>query len=166
MSSRPPGLEHAPHFAHRPRRVGDEVRDEKQNRRVERAVVDRERLDGADAKLDVAVRLEPLARRLEHRPRLVDRDDLRDARRQRFGDVPGAAAEVADDPVVVEQIEQREQVGALADHLGPHHVPELRRVAEKDDGFVAPLGEHAVGATLVLARSGADRDLAAHDRPQ
>ncbi len=44
MSSRPPGLQHASDLAHHLRGIGDEVRDEKQHRGVERVVVDRERL--------------------------------------------------------------------------------------------------------------------------
>ena len=110
--------------------------------------------------------LEARLRGRKHRARFVDGDDATDARRERFGDMAGAAAEVADDPRFVEEIEQREQVGARADHLGAHRVPRVGRVQEEDLRLVAALGEHAVRAARILRRDRRAGELIAHDGPQ
>src|SRR5688572_27074488 len=99
------------------------MRDEEQNRGVERRVVDRQLLELAAAQLDVLVRSQAFARRGEHRARFVDGDNAPNTRGNRLGNVPGPTSEVTNDPPVVEQFEEREEVGSLSDELSSHAVP-------------------------------------------
>src|SRR5437867_930420 len=48
-------FEHSLHFAHQHFGIGDEVRDEKEDRRVQRAVLDRQILDRSRSELDVGL---------------------------------------------------------------------------------------------------------------
>ena len=54
-------------------------------------------LQGAVAHLHVAMPVEAGARRGEHLGRAIDGDDTRRIRRERLADLPGAAAQIADD---------------------------------------------------------------------
>jgi hypothetical protein len=66
----------------------------------------------------------------------------------------------------VQQAEQREQLGARAEQLGPHLVP-LRRGAREE--LLRPrvaVGEDALHALRVAARRGQRLRLLAHGRPQ
>jgi hypothetical protein len=87
------------------------------------------------------VRREPRLRHLKHRSRLVDRDHPADIRCKRFGDMSGAAAQIANDPRLVEQPEQGDQVGPRADHLDAELVPRtgVVRVEEVDLRLVPTL---------------------------
>ena len=97
--------QHAAGLGERERRLGDVVQDEDAGRGVERAVVDRQRLEPAAPQIDVGVAAQTPARGLQHRRGVVDADDSPHARRERLDDLPAATAEVADDRRVVEQPE-------------------------------------------------------------
>ncbi len=72
------------------------VQDEAERGRVERGIVDRQRLELPLPELGVADAGEPRARRPQHRTRAVDRDHLADERREGRGELARAAAEVGE----------------------------------------------------------------------
>ena len=102
----------------------------------------------------------------EHRTGFVDGDHASNRRSKRLADVSRTASEIADDPVLVEEIEQREQIGARSDHVGAHLVPDIRGIQKKDLSFVAPFGEHALSATRILRCPHRAGDLGAYKRPK
>src|SRR6185503_19703152 len=80
-------------------------------------------LEPAATELDVFDVAKASPRGLQHRRRVVHGDDAANARRERVGHLAGAAAEIADDRVVVEEPEQREQMEAASEELLTETVP-------------------------------------------
>ena len=161
------GLEHAPDLAHRLRRIGDEVRDEKQHGGVERAVVDRQRLDRSLAQLDVVVlrRAAPWPRRASAPTR----------RRRSPARTHGASASVmwpAPHPrsPTTQRSSSRSSSASRSVRAPIMSVRILSHASaefEKEElRLVAALGEHALGAPRVLRRAHRAGDLRPHDRPQ
>ena len=94
-------------------------------------VVDRQGFERAAAHVDVVEVGEARPRRLQHVGRAVDGDDRGDVRRQHRGQLPGAAAEIANPQRRVEQRQRRLGVERLAEEIGTQPVPLPRRLREE-----------------------------------
>ena len=110
--------------------------------------------------------VQPLLRRLQHRRRGVDRDHVLDERRQRGADLSGAAAEIADGPVLLREGRQRREVKAIAEQIVADAIPLAGRRGEELLRLGAPLGERRLQPPLILRRGRRRSDLLAHQQPQ
>ena len=139
---------------------------EHQRRRVEPRIVDRQRFELAAAQLDVVERLQPLARRLEHRRRGVHRDHVLHERRERRAGLAGAAAQIAQHPVGFGQRREGAQVKALPVQFIAQPIPLAGRRREEFLRLRAPVGERGLEAALILRGRRRRPDLIADERPQ
>ena len=102
----------------------------------------------------------------EHLARVVDRDDAAHERRERLGRRAGAASEVSDDERVVEERQEREQVGTRTEQLHPQAVPRVRRRREEGPRGGSALGEHGAEALRIVRGARQRGDAVAHRAPQ
>ena len=109
---------------------------------------------------------EPRPRRREHRPRLVHRYHPPHEGREGGRHLPGATAEVAHGPLLVEEAGERQQIGALPEQLAPDRVPLRGRRRKELLRPAPPLGQHAPEPLRVLGRGGPIRELGPHHLPE
>src|SRR5687768_15208893 len=131
------------------------MEDEEDDRGIELPVVDREILERAGTHIDVLGAGESTARRRQHRARLIDGDDATHEGRERLRDLSGAASDVADRPIVVDQAEEREEIDTPPEHLGAKPVPMACSAGEELLRARAPLRENTLHALRVLRRDSA-----------
>ena len=144
ITSRPPGFSTRRASRERGGRIRQMVQHQQQRRGVELAVGDRQRLELAAPDLDVREIAQRAARRLQHLPRSVDRDHARDKRRERARDLPGAAAEIADCPALVQQRRAAPGDGSSAEQIRAQLVPLPRRGLEELLGLRLAAGQHVL----------------------
>ena len=100
-----------------------EMEDEHQHGEVEFSVFDRERLQFPLADLDVVAFAKAHGRRRQHLGRPVDRDHALHEGRDHVGERPRPRAEVAHDPLGIEQTEQRREPGVASEQVVAEGVP-------------------------------------------
>lgn len=154
-------LQRAGRFAQHGERLGDVVKDQTRDRSVELGVVDGEPLEIAVAHVDTVEACQALARRLEHRPRAVDGDDLADERRHGFADLAGSTAEIAEHPAVLEQAGEGFEVEALAEGIVTQTIPVAGRGVEERLRAALPLRQDRSEALVVVGCGAALRRLLA-----
>ena len=130
------------------------VQDQRQHRGIEGGIVDRQRLELAVPEIDVVASREATARLGQHRLGAVHRHHPRYERRQRLGDVTGAAAEIAHDPRRVEQPGQPQQVEAVAEQLVAGPVPLPCLAPEELLRTTSTLGQDRCETSAVLLGPG------------
>ena len=110
--------------------------------------------------------MQPALRGLQHGRGVVHRDHARDKRCEgcRYRARPGA--QIADDPMIVNEAEQRLEVEGRTEQLLPQAVPLPGRGREELLRFRPPLGEHALQAVVILRGGTRAAHLFAHEQPQ
>src|SRR5687767_3539574 len=144
------GTKRAPDLRQRPGRRWRVMQDQRQHRGVQLAILDRKALELALPQIDVACPAQPLARRLEHVVRAVDRDHLADVRRHSFRELAGATAQVADDERRVDQAEDAPEKKGVAEELAAEPIPPAGGGREELLRFGAPPRQHAAQPPIVL----------------
>ncbi len=148
------------------RRIRLVVQDQRQHGHVDRRIVERQVLERALAHVHVRSPLETPPRRCQHLRRAVDGHHAQHERRERIRQFARSAAEVADDPALVRQGDERLRAHAMAEQLAPQPIPLVRRGREERLGLGAPPIEDAPEPPLVLLRAGCPGHLIPDDRPQ
>jgi hypothetical protein len=107
------------------------VQHQQQRRRIEFVIGDRERFQFATPDLDRGRIPKPATGRLEHFAGSIDGDHPGDKRRQRTGDLPGAAPEIANRPSLVHERRKRLKMRGRAKQVRSQLVPLSGRAFEK-----------------------------------
>jgi hypothetical protein len=126
------------------------MQHQRQERRVEFAIVDRQRFELAFSNIDVAELTKSLACGIEHLGGTVDGDDTAHIRRHGFGELAGAAAEVADGQRGIDQAEHRPKVKGVAEQILAQPVPFAGCGGKELARLHAPPFEHATQTALVV----------------
>ena len=124
--------------------------------------------DSSSPRLTVTLRrlAQPPFRRLQHLSGPVDGDHARDKGSQRGGHVAGAAAEVADDPALVEERGQRLQMRHRPEQICAQLVPMPRRRVEELLLTSTGAAPGHLQPPRVLIGAGRGADLLTQERPQ
>ena len=109
---------------------------------------------------------QPAARGVEHVGRAVDGDDAPHVRRNRLGELPRPASQIADDQRRIDQAEHRPQVEAVAEQVAAQAIPVAGGGGEELLRLRAAAREDALQPPLVLAGGGRRRHLLANQRPE
>src|SRR5688572_9510348 len=114
------------------------MQDERQDREIDFAVLERKVLQLTLPELHVRRGLEAKRGGGEHLLGAIDADDPSSERRERLRQGAGAHTEIRDGPVALDEPEQRKEVGGPAEELLAHFVPPLRGAREEFFGAQAP----------------------------
>ena len=160
-----PRLQHTRHLGEGLPRFGQVMQHERQRRRIQARIVDRQRFEIAAPELHILEPLQTLPGGLQHGGGCINRDDAADERRERRRQLARAAAEIADGPLGVCERGKGREVKALAEQVVANAIPLAGRRREKLLGLGAALGKYRLHATLVVHGGRRRSDLLADQRP-
>ena len=162
----PAGTQHARDLGERDRRIVHVVQQVHHEGDVERRGREGQFLDAALYDLHVAEAREARARDVEHLGRRVDGHHRAGVRRERGGDAPRPAAQVADLDLGIEQRGQEPEVAGGSEELTAQPVPLVRDVREERLGVALAALQHLLAATPVERHGDRLGEALVHDLPE
>lgn len=136
------GPENAPDFPESILGITDMMEHENECRGVRGGIINRQVRERAVREANIPAIGKAFSCRAQHRFGGIDGDDLAHARREDLGDIPGAAADVRDDPVRREQREQPRCGEVLAEKLLTQPIPFACDAPEESQRVVASFREN------------------------